>query len=359
VIQPGQGHITIAGLTVRHMPRHGLVSASNTRQPHPGLTIRDCVLHHNGRSGLRLAAVDGFLVEGVEAYANGHCGLEIAASDWGRLSPANGQVLQSSFHDHTGDQGHGLVINQGHDISVVDSQAYHNRIHGFDLSDRPKGGETSHHVTFEGNRAHDNGLAGFSINSNSHHVVFARNTAWRNGAAWAGEGTSSGFLCYESCWQVQWRHNTSTLNSDAGFAVDAWSRRYRQPSSRQLTFHNNIAFRNGLREWELRPALRVQGEGWAVVATHNNWAADTGIQTAVVSIGYKGDVPGQNYTPDQINSGLFQEGNMSLNPWFADPTGPDVTLRRGSPCIDAGMELGQPYTGLAPDLGAREYQAGP
>ena len=41
---------------------------------------------------------------------------------------------------------------------------------------------------------------------------------------------------------------------------------------------------------------------------------------------------------------------------FADPRlNADHTLQRGSPAIAAGIDVGYPYLGSAPDLGALEY----
>jgi hypothetical protein len=35
---------------------------------------------------------------------------------------------------------------------------------------------------------------------------------------------------------------------------------------------------------------------------------------------------------------------------------PDVHLQLGSPCIDAGIDVGLPYLGSAPDMGAFEFE---
>jgi hypothetical protein len=35
---------------------------------------------------------------------------------------------------------------------------------------------------------------------------------------------------------------------------------------------------------------------------------------------------------------------------------PDVHLQPGSPCIDAGIDVGLPYLGSAPDMGAFEFE---
>jgi hypothetical protein len=44
---------------------------------------------------------------------------------------------------------------------------------------------------------------------------------------------------------------------------------------------------------------------------------------------------------------------------FADPLlSSESTLRPGSPGIDAGIDVGYPYSGTAPDLGACEVASG-
>ena len=47
-----------------------------------------------------------------------------------------------------------------------------------------------------------------------------------------------------------------------------------------------------------------------------------------------------------------QYGNIFLNPVFADTL---WHLTENSPCRDAGMDLGFPYEGPAPDIGLWEY----
>jgi hypothetical protein len=45
---------------------------------------------------------------------------------------------------------------------------------------------------------------------------------------------------------------------------------------------------------------------------------------------------------------------VGTNPLFANPSSQDFHLQEGSPAIDAGTDLGEPYHGDAPDLGAFE-----
>jgi Right handed beta helix region len=351
-IAEGGSHYVIQGLTIRHMPRSGIATDGDTTQLYQDITIRDCVLHDNGLSGIRLAAVDGFLVENVEAHHNAYYGLDIISSDDGRLSPGHGAVQRSSFHDHTGKEGHGLAINQGHDITVSDSRAYHNSIHGFDVSDWPKRGELSHDIVVERNVSYDNGVAGFSMNSDSHHLVYRNNVAWRNGADWAQRGSSSGFLCYEGCWHVEFYNNVSVENTDAGFWVTDAFGSYSEPEDSLLVLKNNIAYGNGRADWR-GLALVVEGTAWQVEATYNDWGGASGLNALVVGIHVVGD-QGEAYTTDQVNGGAFGEGTVSVDPRFVDLAAGDFHLQPGSPLIDAGTDTGIPFCGTAPDMGAFE-----
>ena len=350
VMVEGRSHYVIQGLTIRNMPWSGIATDEDTTEPYQGITIRDCILHDNGWAGIDLAAADGFVVENVQAYNNAYYGLNIAGSADGALSAANGVVRNSSFYNHTGDEGHGLAINQGHEITVSNSVAYHNTIHGFDVSDWPKYGELSYNIIFERNVSYDNGVAGFAINSDSHRVVYRNNVAWRNGADWAKRGSSSGFLCYEGCWHVEWVNNVSLENTDTGFSVEDQVGIYGTPEDTLLVFKNNIAYNNGRPEWEERPDLVATGKAWEVIATHNDWGGAPGLNTYLVAIN------GETYTRDEVNSGAFQMGNISVDPQFVDTTLPDVHLQPGSPCIDAGVDVGLPYSGSAPDMGAFELK---
>ena len=46
---------------------------------------------------------------------------------------------------------------------------------------------------------------------------------------------------------------------------------------------------------------------------------------------------------------------LSVDPLFVDPQAGDLRLQTGSPLIDAGIDIGFPYLGSAPDIGAYEY----
>ncbi len=53
--------------------------------------------------------------------------------------------------------------------------------------------------------------------------------------------------------------------------------------------------------------------------------------------------------------GQIIENNLAANPLFVEPENGDFHLQAGSPAIDAGINVGLPYSGNAPDMGAYEY----
>ena len=88
--------------------------------------------------------------------------------------------------------------------------------------------------------------------------------------------------------------------------------------------------------------------------TNNCWHRSDG--TAVIC--YRN----VDYTSTQINNGQwtaatgFGQDSFSADPQYVDLPNLNCYLLPGSPCIDAGVDVGFPYLGAAPDLGAFESQ---
>jgi hypothetical protein len=352
-IVEGQDYILIQGLTIRNMPWSGIATDGRGTDTYQGITIRDCILYANGWSGIDLASVDGFVVDNVRSYENKYYGMNISGSDDGAISSANGVVTNSIFYNHTEDEGHGVAINQGHDIVLSDNIACHNKIHGFDVSDMPKFGDLTYNITVERNSSFENGVSGFAINSYSNHVVYRNNAAWYNGAPWANKGTGEGFLCYDGCWHVEWLNNVSAFNTDAGFYVQNLPGYDEISKDTLIVFKNNIAYGNGRIGSEERPGLVVQTREWQIIATNNNWFGAEDDNSLVVGVNLVND-QGDIYSHDEVNSGAFQTGNVSVDPKFTNANLADWRLQADSPMIDSGIDVGLPYCGSAPDMGSVE-----
>ncbi len=62
------------------------------------------------------------------------------------------------------------------------------------------------------------------------------------------------------------------------------------------------------------------------------------------------------YCDVDLPDGATGEHNLdNVDPLFVDASRGDLHLQENSPCIDAGTDVGLPYTGNAPDLGCFEY----
>jgi len=76
---------------------------------------------------------------------------------------------------------------------------------------------------------------------------------------------------------------------------------------------------------------------------------------------------GSTYSNNTITNNLFYEcdyndwlhdtdiNTIIADPEFVDPANGDYHLQEGSPAIDAGIDVGLPFNGSAPDMGAYEY----
>ena len=61
------------------------------------------------------------------------------------------------------------------------------------------------------------------------------------------------------------------------------------------------------------------------------------------------------YRPESIGSGASDDNPRYGDPSFFDAAANDFHLRPNSPAIDKGVDVGLPFNGSAPDIGAFEY----
>jgi PKD repeat protein len=120
-------------------------------------------------------------------------------------------------------------------------------------------------------------------------------------------------------------NNTIANNNLSGIAGNAFD-------VAPLTIKNNIIAFNG---------IGIGTDGTLPVIQYNN-----------VYSNYQGTTL-DNYQniPDQ--TGI--NGNISADPSFVNASSGDYHLNSGSPCINAGTNVGIPYNSSAPDIGAFEY----
>lgn len=114
---------------------------------------------------------------------------------------------------------------------------------------------------------------------------------------------------------------------------------------------NNTCTRNN------RFGIQLQGAQGCEI--RNNICANNDLS----SLGYvnldtfEGPWAGNNTLSNNLcfGTGGTASGDITSDPLFTNAAGGDFTLQAGSPAIDAGTNVGLPYNGSAPDIGALEF----
>jgi hypothetical protein len=268
--------------------------------------------NHSRVRGLTMASgapiISWYPATGIEIFDSNFAGsytyaaIQIAGSDI--LVEGNTILLENAG----GTQDHGIYVLHG-DNKVIRNNYISNTpgygIHVYD-EDKYDWSPDISNVMIEGNTIVDNGNRSAFILATSGNTISGV-TIQRNVVVNTAGGAvlRSGDLS-----DVTVRHNTFV---DVGYGLSL----EQSPGPSGVTVNNNIF-------WGLGGEAIVLDAGTAMV-DHNTWG------------------PGEPSTPD-------------LNPTFADPlVGADFRLAEGSSAIDAGLDLGAPFAGAAPDHGACEF----
>lgn len=144
--------------------------------------------------------------------------------------------------------------------------------------------------------------------------------------------------------------------------------------------HNTIwdSYGNGIEFWdELRESRHGQGEMTKNLIANNviyntslsaivlTDVSDSLIVNNILAFSEENLITGNALENNRISHNLFffadgdqdpiGESPLIADPLFVDPIGGNFSLQPGSPAIDAGLDVGLPYTGTAPDMGAVEF----
>lgn len=274
----------------------------------------------------------------------------------------SGVLMQDSSDnvlDNVASYGH-----QGTGIRVT-RQSANNLIHNCDVHHN----SDIRHPSGPGHDADGMSLSYLSANATGNRVVGCR--AWSNGDDGIDLWGSEAGVTIENSWSY-WNGyvpgTKTTAGNGVGFKLGSNSLRPQHVIVRNLAFENrstgfadngasgamrvthNTAFNNGSRQFQFLGSVRhYLRNNVAVPATNqlsssvdqamNSWSiagvrADSSDFRSVSSAGFGGSTGGSRLTSDLVF----------------------LRLASGSDLIDRGTDLGMPFTGAAPDLGA--YEAG-
>ena len=156
----------------------------------------------------------------------------------------------------------------------------------------------------------------------------------------AGESTASGIEIDG----VVIRNNIVINNGEDGITIRYYGR------VRNVDIFNNVMYGNHA------VGLRIIAHDVDNVTIKNNIFVSNGTHIDVSSrLNNLVDSHNLYWQPSSIGSGATDDYAVYQDPLFVNVADYDFHLREDSPAIDVGVEVGIPYNGAAPDLGAFEY----
>lgn len=341
-----------------------------------GFEVRNTPMVHNSNSGVFIYASKHIFLEQMESHHNAGPGFfahDGAADGGGHI------FLNCDAHDNydpNGWQGDGENADgfgahyqqsgEGDTTKFIGCRAWWNSDDGFDFINQEfpvvlencfaMGNGYSDYG--RGNPARGNGYGikmGQSTYGTGHHII-KQCVAWKN--------KMSGFYANYTNAGSQWLNNTSYKNGDREFSMA--STLYAEDGKTRLAevapltgdnahvLKNNIAFPNKLSQigecWEKISSQNIDHYVDCPAGENNTW----NLKLDLTEDDFESlDDPSMTVT----GKDLSQIAGM-LGPRKADGSLPDVDflkLKKGSRAMDKGENIGFPFAGDAPDLGAFEY----
>ena len=341
-----------------------------------GIEVRNTPMVHNSNSGVFLYASKHIFLEQMESHHN--AGPGFFANDG--ADDGGGHIfLNCDAHDNydpTGWQGDGENADgfgahyqkpgQGDTTKFIGCRAWWNSDDGFDFINQ------EFPVVLENCYAMGNGYSDYGRgnpkNGNGYGIKMGQSTygtghhtikfcvSWKN--------KSSGFYANYTNAGSKWLNNTSYMNEDRAYSMA--STLYDEDGKTRLAevapltgdnahvLKNNIAFPNKLSQigecWEKISSQNIDHYVDCPAGENNTW----NLKLDLTEDDFESlDDPSMTVTGKDLSTiaGI-------LGPRKADGSLPDVgflRLKAGSRAIDKGEDIGFPFVGKAPDLGAFEY----
>lgn len=296
-------YITIDGLEFQRTGGYGIYFHCYAGPPYiSGIVIENNVVTQTGTGQ----------VDGGEFYNGVHVLQEPYSS---ANNNAATQILNNTI-SYTG--GHGNGINcQGADNAYIAgnnvTQWNHN---GIDIKDAIG-------VVAQNNIVHDQPGFGAGFYCEAQFKPGGAAVTFEQGIAY---NVSNGAQVSVACSGTL--YNMSIYNAGTGVFFG--------PSASTLTAVNNAVNLT-------TRALRSDGSGTIVQENYNDWGVNPSMQIGTTVYSFAQWIA------------LGGHGNdFALDPLWADPAEKNFNLQPGSPSINAGVPVGLPYNGAAPDLGAIE-----
>ena len=339
-----------------------------------GFEVRNTPMIHNSNSGIFIYASKHIFLEQIDSHHNAGPGFfahDGASGGGGHL------FLNCDAHDNydptdwqgDGENADGFGVHYQYDgdtTKFVGCRAWWNSDDGYDVlaqefpvvveNSYAMGNGYIHYGTSKPPNGNGNGFKmGYSRNDKGRHII-------KNCVAW--NNVATGFYSNYTTIGSTWINNTSYKNGDRAFSMA--STLYAEDGKTRLAevapltgdnahvLKNNIAFPNKLSQigtcWEKISSQDIDHYVDCPAGENNTWNFDLDLtEDDFVSL----DDPSMTVTGEDLST---IPGMLGLR--NADGSLPEVDflkLKKGSRAIDKGEDVGLPFAGKAPDLGAFEY----
>jgi parallel beta-helix repeat protein len=330
------GQFTLRGNEIYSNGHSGLVMTSTE----DNWLIEENIIRDNGHQASRknspgmvldtLSYVKGHIIRKNEIYNNGGAGIYLGHN--------HVKIYENNIHynaRNTDGDGHGIYMAGVEYCEVYDNKFHHNQNDMYSAGIR-MGGD---HNIVRNNESYENDMGMYVVDGSSDHLRSARYNMIRNNLIYKNVITG---IELNGAQQNEFYNNT--LYGGEGWGLALVGGNYN--TSEDNVFKNNIVYYTGLPEgWEL---IRIgEGNDAGYVEDYNILYPDRS---------YFANIGGNLYSFAQYRSASSQGGHsINQDPLFVDAENNDFHLAPNSPAINAGVDVGLPFTDSAPDMGTFEY----
>jgi len=317
----GCDHITLDDVEITQTCPHGLF----IRDGCSDITVNGCEIHPEDVTAIGYGR-DGVLIYGTAANTN--------------IVITNCEIYHTS---HVG-------INSASNCHVNDTYVIHDNIihdnmsHCIGMEGRGTAEIYDNVLYGAGSYWTDAGTTGLLIGGNDTddvNVTAYRNDIYDNGGP--------GIQIFSTCGTVNIWNNTLERNNEDGPDYGSIGVLFRAGTQGTIHIRNNIIYHT----WAGRYCYLVDIGALAAISTDYNLWYDSTLEETMwiegVTYGTFAAYVTAGYEPNSV---------MSQDPLFTNQAAHDFSLQAGSPAIDEGVNVGLPYQGVAPDIGAHERSAG-
>jgi len=327
------------------------------------VTVQNCTVEWCAGEGITLKAADSLADSNTVSYCGAH-NIEAGGSPSDKLlrvTFSNNDTHHSRTTGYSGDvrfDGYGLKFLWVDDCTMVGNYSHHNELDGIDLDGSSGEGCVNCHIYK--NTIHDNGQAGILVEIDSHHNHIYLNRIWDNGVLknayeihlW--QRAHSNEIWGNIAYRTKDNGFSNILLGGGGSGAGAGS--YGTLIYGNILDGGGFALRGIYLEGDTTPqGTKIKNNIIIGTVTHSIYLYTTlddytGFESDYNLLRREDELTNvisrqwNQYTlATWFSTFGFAEHSIGGDPLFTDRDNGDYTLLDGSPCIDTGVNLGEPY----------------